>query len=478
MARASVATARGLSAIGSNVGALGLDELGARPERQTVQLDISVIPFGASAGSTYLSASDLDFVFASKNREDFTDADRVRMAGLLEEGRLSADAAVDLVNLRIRAPGVGALALRYGHRVRAQMTFPENFRTGVLQSGDIYDGGETFTSPEIGGEWTRTLSVALASAYERPLNPLDVDVWFPSVGFGFSLGYVEGIVHFDIDDSSWAGTSSIASTAGEPYRRIQVSGYYTFRSSEPLDSSFSPSDAILQPGFIGSKNAAAVGWEGSCGFSVVVLRRRPVESSSRIGDPLKPQAFLSGSDAERDAIVFGATLEGIGSLLWDGLNTQRRYDRILDTLSEEDGPISNDIIYRYEAPLDTIGLFRTHLPAQFRCGLGVDLTAFVEGISGDLIASLEVAAPLNSAIGWDRSARVSFGGEWRPTPAVALRSGFQLGGRLGAAMSFGLGVRPFPWLSLDAGTSEITTLFFSDRRRIDLAFRGALNLAL
>lgn len=476
MARASVATSRGLSAISSNIGALGMDPLGTRPDRQRVELDLSIIPFGASAGSTYLSASDLDFVFASKNREDFSDADRLRLAGLLEEGRLSADASVDLVNFRLRAPGVGALMVRYGHRVRAQMTFPENFRANVLQSGDIYDGGEIFRDPEIGGEWTRTLSFGLASAWERPINPMQQNVWFPSVGFGFNLGYTEGIVHFDIDDSSWAQTRRIASAAGEPYRRIHVQGYYTFRSSEPLDSTFNPSDAVLQPGFIGSKNAAATGWEGGIGIAVVVLRTRPIQSDGRMGDPLKPQVFLSGRDAERDAIVFGATIEGVGSLLWDGMNTRRRYDAISDTLSEKDGPVSNEIIYRFEAPLDTIGAFRTRLPALARIGAAADLTAFIDGIPGDLIASVEFASPLNRAIGWEVRDRFSVGGEWRPTPRLALRSGLQFGGRLGVAMALGVGLRPLPWLSLDAGTSEVTSLFFSDRRRVDLAFRGAIEV--
>lgn len=477
MGRASVATARGLSSISSNVGALGMDALGARPERQRVELDIAAIPFGASAGSTYLSAADLDFVFASKNREDFSDADRVRLASLIEEGRLSADACVDLVSFRLRAPGVGALAIRYGHRVRAQMTFPENFRTDVLQSGDIYDGGDTFSNPEIGGEWTRSLSVALASAYERPIDPWATDVWLPTVGFGFSVGYVEGVVHFDVDDTSFARTRRIPSAAGEPYRRIQVEGYYTFRSSEPLDSTFSPSDAILEPGFIGAKNAAASGFEGAFGMSMVILRRRPMESSTRMADPLRPETFEAGRAAERDAIVLGLSVDGLGTLIWNGLNTQRRYAAIIDTLSEQSGPISNDIIYRYEAPLDTIGRFTSHLPASLRVGAGVDLTAFIRSVPGDLIASLEISKPLNEAIGWEKSTRVSIGGDWRPSPAFAVRTGFQFGGRLGAAMALGLGLRPLQWLSLDIATGEVTSLFFSDRRRVDLAFRGSIDLA-
>lgn len=477
MGRASVATARGLSASASNVGALGMDALGARPGRQGIEIDITAIPFGASAGSTYLSPSDMDFVFASKNREDFSDADRMRLAGLIEEGRLSADASVDLVSLRIRAPRVGAIALRYGHRVRAQMIFPENFRTNVLESGDIYGGDETFTNPEIGGEWTRNLTVALASCYERPLDPVPTDVWFPMIGFGFSMGYLEGIVHFDVDDSSWARTKRIPSATGEPYRRIQVEGSYTFRSSEPRDSTFNPSDAILRPEFIGSRNAAASGWEGSFGVAVVVLRRRPMESALRMGDPLRPEMFASGRDAERDAIVFGASVDGLGSLMWDGLNTRRQYKAIRDTLSERDGPVSNNIIYRYEAPLDTIGRFQTHLPGVFRVGAGVDITAFVNDIPGDLIMSLEFAEPLNAAIGWEKTARVSIGGDWKPTRTISIRSGLQLGGRLGAAMALGIGLRPLQWLSFDAATGEVTSLFFSDRRRLDVAFRGSIDLS-
>lgn len=477
MGRASVATSRGLGALESNFGALGLDRMGARDSVQKVEIDLTVIPFGASAGSTYLSASDLDFVFASKNREDFSDADRLRLASLIEEGRLSADVALDLFNLRMRIPGVMALGFRYGHRVRAQMVFPENFRTTVLGSGDVFDHGEKFVDPEIGGEWTRSLGMVVASAWDRPQEGGGRDVWFPALGVGLNLNYVDGIVQFGIDPASYAATSRIPSAAGEPYRRLQVDGYYSFRSSRPLDSTFNPSNAILSPGFVNSNNVAGSGFEGGMGISMVILRRHPVVDQGVNGNPLQPEEFDRSRTASRDALTFGFQLEGVGSIYWDGLNQLRTYAHIRDTLSEKDGPISNDIIYRYEAPLDTIGGFRTQLPTSLRVGFGCDVTSFVPSIPGDLIASFEAAYDLNHKIGGERFDRYSLGAEWHPHAGLFIRSGMQFGGRLGAAMALGAGFQPFSWLSVDVATSEVTSLFLADRKRVDLSLRGSVHWA-
>jgi len=479
MARASVATARGLSAINSNIGALGLNAMGVYDSLQDVEIDLALFPLGASAGSTYLSSSDLDFVFDRKDSGIFTDDDRHRLAGLLEPGRLSADAAVDLFALRIRAPGVGALGIRYGHRVRARMDFPENFRTGVLGSGDVFAGNQMFANPDIGGEWTRDLTVTLSTAFERHNDdPAAQDFWFPSFGIGMSLGYMEGIVHYDVDPGSWARTTVIPSSADAGYRTIQVEGYYTFRSSEPVDSTFNPSDAILGSGLFDRKAAAADGWEGGFGLSLVILRKLKDPQEEIIGNPLDAEIIRRTDDEVRDALTFGLAIDGMGSLLWNGRNRERRYPDILDTLNDAGGGISNDVIYRYEAKLDTIGAFRSELPRQVRMGFGADLTAFFPAVTGDLLASIEAAIPLNHAIGSDRDPRLSIGGEWRLHPGLILRTGFQFGGNLGVAMAVGVGFRPFRWLMVDLATSEATSAFLSDRSRLDLALRLATKIRL
>lgn len=472
MGRASVATARGISAIHSNIGALGLDALGIYDSLQDVEIDLALFPLGVSAGSTYLSSSELDFVFDKKDSGIFTDADRLRISNLLEPGRLSADAAMDLFALRIRAPRIGAIGVRYGHRVRAHMDFPENFRTGVLGSGDVFERDQMFENPEIGGEWTRNLTVTLATAFERRnADPKAEQFWFPAFGIGMSVGYVEGIVHYDVDPESWARTRVIPSPQGADYRTIQVQGYYTFRSSQPVDSTFSPSNAILGSGLLDRKAAAADGWEGGLGFSMVILRKLKEGDEEIFGNPLDAQTIRRSDNQVRDALLFGVTLEGMGSLLWNASNRERRYPEILDTLTDEKGGVSNDVIYRYEAKLDTIGAFRTQLPRVIRAGIGADLTAFFPAITGDLIAGIETAFDLNEAIGSEGTPRLSIGGEWRIHPGLALRTGFQFGGRLGVAMAAGVGFRPLRWLMVDLATSELTSAFFTDRRRLDLALR-------
>jgi hypothetical protein len=105
-------------------------------------------------------------------------------------------------------------------------------------------------------------------------------------------------------------------------------------------------------------------------------------------------------------------------------------------------------------------------------GIGADITAFVPSIPGDLIASMEGAFDLNDAIGYE-GGRFSLGVGWSPKQWVAIRTGVQLGGRVGSALAFGLGFRPFSWLTIDAGTSDILGVFNSDREMIDAALRLA-----
>jgi|GEM_PF-1387850 len=478
MGKASVASARGLSALGSNIGALGLDALGRYDSLQRIELDFSILPLGASAGSTYLNTDDLNFVFDTKDSGVFTDADRMRIGDLIEEGRLAADAAVDVFALRLRVPRIGALGIHYTHRVRAQMSFPENFRKEVLGGGDVFGRDQTFTNPEIGGEWTRSLSAALASAWERP----DVDPrqssWFPAFGIGMSLGYVEGIVHFDVDPTSQASTRVLSPVSGQNYRSIEVRGHYTFRTSEPIDSNFTPADAVLKSAIFSGRDAAGSGWEGGFGMSMVIFRSLRKADVEITGSPLEAEQVTLDDAGARDALLFGLSIEGIGSLQWSGKNLLRSYPEILDTLTDELGGISNDVIYRYQTKLDTIGSFRTQLPALLRVGLAGDLTAFLPDVPGDLLASVEGAFDLNDAIGGERDPRFSIGAEWRPTDVVSIRSGLQLGGRVGSALALGVGVRPFRWLAIDAATSEFTSLFYSDRRRIDAALRIMVGLRL
>jgi hypothetical protein len=213
-------------------------------------------------------------------------------------------------------------------------------------------------------------------------------------------------------------------------------------------------------------------------MSMVILRKMKESHVEITGSPLEAERLTFDDNDARDALLFGLAIDGIGSINWLGRNLRRNYPDIRDTLTDERGGISNDVIYRYQAKLDTIGPFRTQLPTVLRLGLAGDVTAFVPAIPGDLLASVEGAVDLNDAIGGERDPRLSIGAEWRPTSVFSLRSGLQLGGRVGAAMALGVGIRPVSWFSIDAATSEFTSLFFADRRRIDIALRAAVDIRM
>jgi hypothetical protein len=471
--KASVANARGLSALYSNIGSLALDPLGqrsgSRGERR-VEVDFSILPVGAAAGATFLSPSDFNFVFASKNLDVFTDQDRQRLAKLVAPERLSADLALGLVALRLRVPGIAALGFEYGHQVRARMNFPENFRTNVIGSGDVFSKNQLFSDPEIGGEWVRTMRFTLATALDRPLVDPMHSVWFPSIGFGLQATRLTGLAHFDVGLKSHAQTQ-IVSRPGESPRMIRVTGNYSFRSSVPDDTTFAPADALLKPGF-SSGSSSSGEWGGAFGMSMVVLRKVVVDRDMIYGDPLNPQQVFHVDTLRRDAILFGFVVDDVGSLVWNGKNQMR--SRPIDTvIVEEKGVgVTNALLDRFQGKLDTLGPFMTSLPAHARLGVGVDVTAFLPTIPGDLFAEMEGNFDLNDAIGHEGT-RFSVGASWSPAGWVTLRSGLQLGGRVGSALSFGTGFYPWPWLSIEAATSDVASIFNGNRQTVDVAFQMA-----
>jgi hypothetical protein len=469
-ARATVASSRGISSLFTNVGALALPALLNGEADEKVEVDLAITPIGIAAGSTYLNSSELDFVFDDKACDVFTDADRLRLGGLLERDRLAADVAADLAALRIRLPGIGAIGLQYGHRIRVRMNFPEEFRRDVLGTGDVFARSTNYEGADVGGEWVKRLALTLATSWER-VDPIDSgDVWLPTVGFGASIATLEGIVHFDVDPESFVATQVLA-PAGRT-RRLGVEGYYAFRSAVPQN--FEPSQAILRPGFGGADSSRALGWGGSLGVSAVVLRRVRLDEDHAFGTPLDPESLSRRRRVTRDAITVGFTVDEIGSLDWTGLNLRRH--RTIDTVvTDARGGLSYEVLCGYRGELDTVGSFTSTLPTQFRIGGAIDVTAFVPSIRGDLLAGVEAAFDLNDAIGREGAPRVSVGGQWRPWRILTLYSGAQVGGHKGFAWSFGASVDPLEWLSIAAATSDWTAALRSGTLEYDVTFRLATH---
>lgn len=465
-ARTTVGSARGLSSLYSNVGGLALDALGSNSGEPSVEVDLALAPIGISAGSTYLNSSELNFVFDDKACAVFSDADRMRLGGLLERDRLAADAAFDIAALRIRIPGLGAIGVQYGHRIRVRMNFPEEFRQDMLGTGDVFARSNRYDGTDIGGEWQKRLALTLGTAWERVDVSDEGDTWLPTIGFGASVSALEGVVHFDVDPTSFINTQTLTRSE-QGTRRIAVSGRYAFRSSVP--DNFKPSEAILRPGFGDVDSSRATGYGTSLGVSAVILCRVRIDEELTTGSPLDPEATLRHTSVRRDAITVGITVDEIGSLAWEGTNL-RRSRRIDTVVTDERGGLTYDMLCGYSGDLDTVGSFTTYLPAQLRFGGSIDITAFVPGIAGDLIAGVEAAFDLNNAIGQEPS-RLSIGAQWRPWAALTMMSGMQVGGRQGFAWSVGADLHPFRWLSIAAATSDWTALLASGTEEYDVTIR-------
>lgn len=476
-AKSSVATARGISSLYSNIGSLALDPLGRRAaDEASIEIDATVLPLGIAAGSTYLRSSDLNFVFASKDCDVFTDADRLRLASLLRGEKLSADAAVDIAALRVRVPGIAAFGVRFGHLVRARMAFPEEFLRTVLGTDDVFARDYHFTGIDVGGEWLRSLGFAAASSWRRAGVDPSASSWVPEIGFGLRVDRVEGIAHFDVDPESFVRSTVVYRTDSPTVRAIDVDGEYSFRSSAPQQ--FEPAQAIVRPGFSDADSNLGAGWSVSAGATVVLLRTVQHLQEIDRGTPLNPQQVHRDEVVSRDAIVVAISLDELGGMTWDGFNL-RRHRRIDSVMTDDGNGLTYQMLCEYVGDLDTIEAFETQLPSRLRLGAAFDVTALVPDIAGDVIVGVEGAFDVvDRAVGLQRSPRVSIGAEWRPVQWIALRAGGQFGGAVGSGFSLGAGLRPLPWLSIDAASSEVNSLFQSDPDRYDIAVRVATHLRL
>ncbi len=96
-ARTSTATARGLSALGTNPGGMHLPSISTLSLEQ--DLVFSIYTMGGVLGTTLLNSDDFDQIFASGGGWP-TQAERVRLGILLEGERLVANASNSLISLQ------------------------------------------------------------------------------------------------------------------------------------------------------------------------------------------------------------------------------------------------------------------------------------------------------------------------------------------------------------------------------------------
>jgi hypothetical protein len=317
----------------------------------------------------------------------------------------------------------------------------------LIQTSNIADKNFfEFTTSGVGGTWMTELGVS----YGKMFGSLTDVGWFPLIGVGATVKYLQGVAHFDIEDNSIITINQI--NAGGAIGFI-VNGGYRFRTAEPED--FDPGSTVSSflSGLFPSTSGSGVG--GDVGISGVLYRKKSE----------RPEG------GTQDAVFFGMALMNAGSITWN-TNANERLARIVnDTLKSS--AVSNEQFDRYIGELTPIGDFSTPTPMTFRAGVGCDVAAYVPDLELPLLVELEGEAPLNNALGNASDPRIALGADWHVSNEFSVRSGISIGGVSGFGLGLGAGWRPVEWLAIDAGTGELNALF--NGKRVDAAIRASVG---
>lgn len=440
MGRASVSITRGLNSIYSNPGLLDAPPL--LPTQLNQPLTFSIYTGGGTIGATYLSGDEFRTIFAQKP-EGYTKEDRERVGQLLQDERLYANAAINLIAIRYRTESGGTWAFHHGHRVFARMNFPESF-SEIVATSNITGRDYTFINRGIGGDWLTEFGLSYGKMLEGS------GAWFPRVGIGATAKLIQGVAHFEVAENSIITIQQVVIGGAGGYN---IKGGYQFRSASP--NGFNPAEAITTL-FTGLFPATA-----GTGFGFDL----------GVGGTLYSVAGTGQSKERRDAVFFGMALQDVGSVNWNTETLVRSAVGINDTLGS--GNLDNNQFRRYEGKLAAVPAYSTSFPTVFRAGVGVDMQAFIPEMDNRMTLNIEGEAPLNDPPGSAARGRFAVGGEYGANDWLTVRTGFSGFGINGFGWGIGATVRPTEWLTFEAGSSEFEGLFGNER--IDAAARLSIG---
>ena len=90
---------------------------------------------------------------------------------LLQDEKLFANGAINLLTVRYRTRDGGAIGLYYGHRLYAQVNFPAGLDT-LLETSNIAAREYEFTTSGIGGTWMTELGISYGKMFGSLTEPV------------------------------------------------------------------------------------------------------------------------------------------------------------------------------------------------------------------------------------------------------------------------------------------------------------------
>jgi len=409
MARASVASSRGLDAVGINPANLAL------PDGGTVA--VSLMPSGVAVGSDFLTYGLYNKFFTGvesptgRVARNLSESDKQELLSAFPGGigRIDAVAEGRPVGLAIRFGGFATFALTATERVAATALVPASYAQFLLEGvtpGSAYD----FSGAWGAAVWTR--EYALSAGFALPSVP-----WFRDWSGGVSLKLVHGFAYAAVTrDNTWLSAGS---------------------------------EGVLD----GNVDLAGVSSQADLGRYPF-----PAPAGSGIGVDIGLSATLN------DFLTAGISVTDVGSLSWSG-DVKEMYGQGRVHLDDPMNSAQRDSLENaVTGNTRDGGGFTTALPTTLRMGLQVELKniPWVRNIvSLDMTAACDYRQGFSNYPGTGKVGRLSLGIEYRPWQFLPIRTGVALGGEDHSNFAFGFGLKVWV-MQLDIASDNLGWVFSHD----------------
>jgi hypothetical protein len=416
MARTSVATSRGIGAIGINPANLAI----SRGET----MEIALVPFGVHVGSDFMTYGIYTDYFTGVDTDSgrfsryLTAADKKRILDSFSEatGYVGGDGVSRPLGVLVRLGSSLAVAATVTERVVGFGEVPKAYLEFLFYGnppGTFYD----FSATKAGASWTREYGLSMATE-------------LPTVGFlrnlsaGISLKLIHG------------------------YGYLEVSRFNSRLTTSPDGSLDGTIDVLTKMTVIEPFQ------DGSSGAYSVF----PDPVGSGLGVDLGLSAEVS------DGVRAGLSVSDIGTMEWK---------RDIDEFSSVSAIHFDDPLN--ESQRDSIEnaihgesregkAFSAPLPTVLRLGFAVELhklDLFRSLIMGELTVGCDYHQGFSTVPGATTTPRFSTGLEYRPVAFLPLRAGLSVGGYTSTHFALGFGVH-MGVFNLDVASENLGWLFSPD----------------
>jgi hypothetical protein len=417
MSRASVASSRGLDAVGINPANLDISERGT--------VVIGLLWVGASIGTDMTTYGVFREYFNGVATDSgtvaryLTDPDkRAILDGFSgSAGRISSDLEFRPIGIAVHLQGLGSLAVTMTDRVTATADIPRSYAEFMLYGnppGSVYD----FSGARVSAQWVREYAVSAARSLPSPL-------FLQSLTGGISLKLLQG---------------------------------FGYASMEHSNTRFETTMNGVLHGEVGmTSHTAGIGMLQSMGDSGSVTPF-PAPAGAGWGIDLGVSAEVN------DYLRVGIAVTDIGIMSW---NRDIEIASVDSTITIDNATVESQRKAMEDAFHGTRGPgngFTTSLPTTLRVGGSIELQKFPairHFLFGDMTVAADMVVGFHDVPGASTRARFALGLEYRPLSFLPIRMGGSLGGETRSNFSLGIGFH-LGGFDLDLASGRLGWLFNHD----------------